>query len=244
MSRLIHKEISKSQGFASLSKEAQIIFTLLIPHLNSYGKMNGNTHFIKGEVVPLLQWATTKLIFKCLKEIHSKTNIKYYTINGMWYLQSMSWENHQTLRRRGEDKLPNYSEVNPVPVPDKDGLEIESEEELDIELEEELEGKCGTQEWQEWFAEFWEAFDDKRGREKTFGSWLKIKHDEQLANKIIIGAKRYAIERVNILKNKGTPKMAQGWLTDKRWEDEPLKQADPYAVEKAMLGNKPKELTE
>lgn len=40
-------------------------------------------------------------------------------------------------------------------------------------------------------------------------------------------AELYAMQRPGILDRGGTPKMAEGWLTDRRWEDE---QADPAAV--------------
>jgi len=79
-----------------------------------------------------------------------------------------------------------------------------------------------------WFEKFWIAFDDKRGRANAFKSWEKIKGlDQSLADQIIEGAKNYANYRKTVLKPKGsTSKMAQGWLTDKRWEDELPKMAE------------------
>lgn len=71
------------------------------------------------------------------------------------------------------------------------------------------------------FEIFWEAFGDKRGRAPAWNAWLKIKGlDRKLMETIIAGARRYASQRQAILANKGTPKMAQGWLSDRRWEDE------------------------
>ena len=70
------------------------------------------------------------------------------------------------------------------------------------------------------FETFWSAFADKRGKEPALRAWQKIKPDEQLAQEIIKGAEKYAEQRSNITAKNGTPKMAQGWLTDKRWEDE------------------------
>ncbi|SHO52880.1 helix-turn-helix domain-containing protein [Desulfopila aestuarii] len=71
------------------------------------------------------------------------------------------------------------------------------------------------------FDAFWDAFADKRGRTPAWNAWRKIKGlNRELAGKIIAGAKRYAEQRPVILARNGTPKMAQGWLNDRRWEDE------------------------
>lgn len=67
---------------------------------------------------------------------------------------------------------------------------------------------------------FWDAFNFKKGRTPALKSWMRIKMNDDLFNKIIKGAKQYCIERKEIIKRGGTPKWAQGWLTDKRWEDE------------------------
>jgi len=73
----------------------------------------------------------------------------------------------------------------------------------------------------ELFNKFWNVWDDKRGKPKAAKSWDEIlKFSPELAYEIIEGAKKYNIERKRILARNGTPKMAQGWLTDRRWEDE------------------------
>lgn len=76
------------------------------------------------------------------------------------------------------------------------------------------------------FKEFIVAFGDNRGQKPAYEkSWCKIPDlTDELCEKIIEGAKRYAVERQNILARGGTPKMAQGWLTDRRWEDEIIPQ--------------------
>ena len=77
------------------------------------------------------------------------------------------------------------------------------------------------------FELFWNAFGDKRGKEGAIKSWHKIsKLTEELAEKIIEGAKEYALERKDILAKGGTPKMAQGWLSDQRWKDEIITKED------------------
>ena len=135
--RMIRKDISKSKGFAAMPHDAQLLFCLLIPHFNSHGKMNGNPYFIKGEVVPLLDCYGTSAIERCLLEISAHTNVKWYEVDGIMYLQATKWEEHQQIRQDkiGKDLLPDYSGTTPVIVP------LEVKEEVKEEVEEEVEVK-------------------------------------------------------------------------------------------------------
>jgi len=76
--RMINKEISRSKGIAALSESARCLFFMLLPHFDSFGKMNGNEYYIKGEVVPLIESYTISKIMQCLKEISEKTNVKWF----------------------------------------------------------------------------------------------------------------------------------------------------------------------
>jgi hypothetical protein len=148
--------------------------------------------------------------------------------------------------------LPNCAEGNapvPVPVPVPVPLKIHSD--IVCTLCEnnppppapdgaQRTKKTATNFCTEQFEIFWTVFGDKRGREPAWNVWRKIKGlDRKLAGAIIAGAKRYAEQRPAILARNGTPKMAQGWLNDRRWEDEGqaaplLLEALPPEVEKAF----------
>jgi len=69
------------------------------------------------------------------------------------------------------------------------------------------------------FNTFWNAFNDKRGKAPAKVAFNKAKKTTPVSE-IIKGAKIYTAHRKTILSKGGTPKMAQGWLTDRRWEDE------------------------
>jgi len=70
------------------------------------------------------------------------------------------------------------------------------------------------------FEAFLTAFGSRAGIADAADSWFKIKPmPDELYTEIIAGAKRYSIFRAS-LKKGDTPKMAQGWLTSRRWEDE------------------------
>jgi len=73
------------------------------------------------------------------------------------------------------------------------------------------------------FNTFWDAFDDKRGKADAIDEWSEIEPSKY--EHIIYGAKQYANERRDILARNGVPKMAQGWLSARRWEDYPMPKA-------------------
>jgi hypothetical protein len=71
------------------------------------------------------------------------------------------------------------------------------------------------------FKRFWDAFDYKRGKREAADAWIDIPElTNQLVDKIICGAKIAAEERKKTIELGIIPKMAQGWITGKRWEDE------------------------
>jgi arsenate reductase-like glutaredoxin family protein len=73
----------------------------------------------------------------------------------------------------------------------------------------------------ETFLKFWEAFSYKSGRAEAADAWLDIeKLTMAEVEKIVTAAKSEALRRPTLISDGKTPKMAQGWLTARRWEDE------------------------
>lgn len=73
----------------------------------------------------------------------------------------------------------------------------------------------------ETFITFWDAFEYKSGKAEAADSWLDIPELKlSLVDKIVGSAKKEAAARPGIRARGSTPKMAQGWLTARRWEDE------------------------
>jgi hypothetical protein len=71
------------------------------------------------------------------------------------------------------------------------------------------------------FEIFWNTFNYKKGRGGAEKSWQAISnYSDDLFKKIIEGAKREDQERPALIAKNRTPKWAQGWITEKRWEDE------------------------
>ena len=66
---------------------------------------------------------------------------------------------------------------------------------------------------------FWAAFDYKQGRDRAAARWLQMgKLEKSEIDQIISAAKREAAGRKNLPEGR-VAKMAEGWLTERRWLD-------------------------
>jgi len=88
------------------------------------------------------------------------------------------------------------------------------------------------------FERFWAAFGYMRGKAEAADAWLQISLGNGELEKILQGAAAEAERRPRLVAEGKTPKMAQGWLTGRRWEDEDLAVTlDPWAeAEKQIRG--------
>lgn len=70
------------------------------------------------------------------------------------------------------------------------------------------------------FDAFWSAFAYAKGKSEAADAWHDIPElTDALVARIIAAAEREARNRPALLASGRTPKMAQGWLTARRWED-------------------------
>lgn len=157
--RMIKRSISQSEGFAKLSPPAAVLFCMIIPHLNSYGKLNGEPFFLKGAICPRIKYLTPVNIVTYMKQITEMTNMKWFKVRGLWYIHCLNFlTNHQDLRieRLGLDILPSYSGVS------QEYLGV-SPPELEVEVKEEVEEEGNSVELPEWLnKDAWFDFLDMR----------------------------------------------------------------------------------
>jgi hypothetical protein len=86
------------------------------------------------------------------------------------------------------------------------------------------------------FARFWDSFGYKKGREPAWKSWKKITHYKPaLVEVIIAAAEKESNRRPALVADGRTPKMAQGWITDKRWQDEETIAGNTYSTPKSVM---------
>jgi hypothetical protein len=137
--RMINKSISDSKGFAALSPHAAVLFAMIIPHQNSYGKLNGGPGYIKDEICPRIKYLTERNIKKLLKEISDNTSMKWFEFEGRFWIHSTKFlEKHQKLdeKKLGRDLLPSYSGLTPELLHDE-GLRFKGKVEEEGKGEEE-----------------------------------------------------------------------------------------------------------
>jgi hypothetical protein len=75
-----------------------------------------------------------------------------------------------------------------------------------------------------WFNEFWAAFDFRKGKAEAADAWLDLKVDSSVKEQIVRSAAHEARNRTKPGERGPSPKWAQGWLSGRRWEDEPEEQ--------------------
>jgi hypothetical protein len=86
-------------------------------------------------------------------------------------------------------------------------------------------GKKLTGKRLETFECFWRVFNHKKGKAAAADSWIKIPTlTDALVQEIVSAAEIEASRRQDLIKSGGSPKWAQGWLTERRWEDEAYKE--------------------
>lgn len=174
--RMIKKKISDSDGFASLSCEAAVLFCMLIPHYDSHGKMNGGAGYIKDEICPKIPYLTVKNIPALLKEISAKTSVKYFEHNGRWWIHSLNFlTNHQSLKedRIGRDLLPNY--------PGEPSLNTEKKMEASrpSPSRETTEAANVAINYQKQFEALWVRYPNKDGKKEAFNHFKASVKTEQ-----------------------------------------------------------------
>ena len=80
----------------------------------------------------------------------------------------------------------------------------------------------------ETFNRFWEVFAYKRGKAEAADAWMDIPTlTESIVEDICAAAHAESSTRQQVIAEGRTPKMAQGWITGRRWEDEDLKPTSP-----------------
>ncbi len=121
------------------------------------------------------------------------------------------------LTRRAPEQDPeDVPETGPEKTPESISVPSGS-----TEAEEKREKTCASADADALFAEFWDAFNHKFGKQRARTNWEKAvkKTDPQI---VIAGARRYAkwVSGEIARDPRFKPKWAEGWLTERRWEDE------------------------
>ena len=201
--------------------------------LHNWGTRQGwvSTSIFRGDRARLSRMAKTH------NDIYNKlTGLGYKSISSKEYESLTNVQ--RPLTTVNESQLTPAPSPSPSPSPKRTNKELSSFKKNEGQEEvfyltkknRELKGKH-----LETFMKFWDAFDYKSGKAEAADAWLDIpKLTQNIVNKIISAAKVEAQNRPAIRANGNTPKMGQGWLSGRRWEDEikqPPKKYEPTLEE-------------
>lgn len=121
--RILKHQISVSEQVNDLSIHSALLFTWMITHADDFGRMYGSARKIKALVVPMRDDLTIKKVEECLNEIVKANLIQRYEIEGNFYIQFPSWEEHQSgLHKRTKSRFPELNEEYFQEIPGNSGL--------------------------------------------------------------------------------------------------------------------------
>ena len=140
--RMISKEISLDEKVDALSDDtARLLFTWMIPHLDSEGRMYGEAQVFKSIVAPRRNY-TIKKVEKTLVEMEKLGLIERYSFNGNVYIYKPNFEKHQLGLRKEKEAQSKIPPKTPDLGRTKDGLtHLQVEEEIKVKVEEEIKVK-------------------------------------------------------------------------------------------------------
>lgn len=105
--RMVVKELSYSESFNSISEFAQNLYFFTTPHLDDFGKLDGNPVTIKARVIPLSK-RSVKEVENAIRELMSVGFVDWYKVDGQKIIKYLSFEEDQTgLNKRTNSKYPD-----------------------------------------------------------------------------------------------------------------------------------------
>ena len=262
-SRNIKPGFFKNEELAEVDPMARILFIGLWCYADREGRFELRPKKIRAEIFPYENVDIESL----LHALSCHGFVITWNDNGNHYGQIVNFSKHQNPHpHEAQSKIPEYNQCHDMSltlhgmsstsnadslipdslIPDSNILS-ESDDSDFIQLKK---GRRLKGERLAWFEEFWDSFGYKSGKKPAAQAWYDISPNKELKDKIISAAKAECARRPELKKKGSTPKMAQGWLTDRRFEDEiyqdQKKQApDPPGYVAAMNGlpcDPPKEL--
>jgi hypothetical protein len=186
--------------------------------------VNGKRHDVKrGELFTTLRelqsawmWPSDKKVRGFLKRLNDERMIDAETSRGKTQITICNYSLYQDIGRKKDAEI---AEKSPTKGQAKDALKEQTKQTNQISNK--LDIKKDTKKVSR-FDEFWEAFDDKRGKANALKVWKSKKLDD-VAEDVISGAKIY-VSQIRGEEPKYW-KQAQGWLNGERWNDEPQVQS-------------------
>lgn len=109
--RMIHTKISYSRQVNSVSEFAQLLFTWIVPHLDDFGKIEGDPMVVKGIVMPLSP-RPIEDFENAILELIKVNLIERYEANEKKVITYLKFDDHQTggIGKRTKSRYPDPNE--------------------------------------------------------------------------------------------------------------------------------------
>lgn len=115
---MIAKDLSYSESFNSVSEFAQLLYLIITPHLDDFGKIEGSPNMLRARVIPLSK-RSPRFFETAIKELCDVGLIDWYEVAGKKVIKYLTFDEDQTgLDKRTKSKYPdnpnnskNFTEV-------------------------------------------------------------------------------------------------------------------------------------
>ena len=228
--RGIKDTIRTSKTVNSMTDFQFRLWVYLITYVDDYGRGSADPEILKGYVFPRLKRVRESDIDKTLAELADLGAIHLYTVGEESLLCFPNWGEHQRIRSK-EPKFPgpdghdaslyeSAASGGELPQSAASGGELRPNKNKNKRQE--------SAHLRSLFAEFWDAYPRKVGKDKAQESFENIKPDESLLKTMIdavIAAKetrQWTDDGVRYIPYPAT------WLNQGRWKDEcPAQESQP-----------------
>lgn len=108
--RMISKVISISKKFNVRLDDhfSRLLYVLLIPHSDDFGRLTGDPFKLKALILPMMEDVTWQDVERALVKLHNADLIIWYEVGDEKYIQINNFEEHQTgLHKRTKSKFPD-----------------------------------------------------------------------------------------------------------------------------------------
>lgn len=110
--RSIKPELPQDEKLGNVSRDARLLFVLLLTIADDYGRFRGKPVYLKGQLFPYDDGAgkqpvvTALQVTEWLEELASGELVRLYEVGGQAYGEFVNWNKHQRIDNAGKSSIP------------------------------------------------------------------------------------------------------------------------------------------
>lgn len=229
--RTIKPEFWDSPGTGRASLRARLFFIAMWNYADDWGIGDGHPLRLLSFAFPNDESSDVEP--RNFRRLAAETvecfDVQWYEVDGRPFYAIPSWELHQRTEKKARRKNPPpdqadsflYEKASEVPTPDRGNRQDgRGKGEGGRRKKEEVHAHPTGARIDELFDSFWSAWPLKKGKQPAKKAFEKAIKSGATLEEILKGVEQYKRE-IGPAPDWSKVKWPQGWLTDKRWEDEP-----------------------